>query len=245
MSSHEPDLWITPPFECGYFPDRPSVNLLVDPGAPMDPARYGTLLDLGFRRSGAQIYRPHCPGCRACVATRIPVARFHPSRAQRRTLARNRDLTVHVVPAGYRDEHFDLYLRYQAARHGGGPMDDPDPRGYTAFLFAPWARTELVEFRHGKRLLCVAVCDRVPQGLSALYTFFDPEHAARGLGTHALLWQIQEARGRGGTHVYPGYWIEGHPKMDYKRRFRPLEGFVSGRWVVIEPARAAADRTPP
>jgi arginyl-tRNA--protein-N-Asp/Glu arginylyltransferase len=233
MSSQELNLWITPQFQCGYFPDRLSVNLLVDPDAALDPATYGGLLDLGFRRSGAQVYRPHCPGCGACVATRIPVRRFQPNRSQRRTLRRNRDLETRVLEAGFRDEHFELYRRYQAARHTGGPMDDPDPRGYRDFLFSPWARTWMVEFRAAGRLLCVAVCDRVPQGLSALYTFFDPEHAARGLGTHALLWQIEATRRMGGTHVYPGYWIAEHPKMDYKRRFRPLEGFVSGRWAAI------------
>lgn len=237
MSSEASNLWITPRFECGYFPDRSARNLLLDPDVSMDPAVYGELLELGFRRSGPQVYRPHCPGCRACVPTRIPVAAFRPSRTQRRTLARNRDLRVNIAAPHFREEHFSLYLRYQAARHPSGPMADADPAEYRAFLFAPWAETWLVEFRCAGRLLCVAVCDRVPLGLSALYTFFDPAHPARGLGTHALLWQIDRVRRLGGRYVYPGYWIAGHPKMDYKRRFRPLEGFVAGRWISLQGPR--------
>ncbi len=233
MSSDDLTLWMTPQFECGYFAERISVNLLVDPAAPLDPVRYGTLLDLGFRRSGAQVYRPHCPGCQDCVATRIPVDRFLPSRAQRRCERRNADLDVVLQGPGFREEHFDLYLRYQASRHPDSPMAEPDPQGYTSFLFAPWAETWMVELRDGGQLLAVAVCDRVPAGLSALYTFFDPAESARGLGTYALLWQIAQVRRLGGRYVYPGYWIARHPKMAYKRRFRPLEIFQGGRWRLL------------
>ncbi len=233
---------MTPQFECGYFPEKVSVNLFVDPDVPLDPAHYGLLLDLGFRRSGGQVYRPHCPGCQACVATRIPVARFRPDRAQRRCELRNRDLTVTVQEPGLRQEHFDLYLRYQAQRHPGSPMAEADPEAYENFLFAPWAQTWMVELRHRKRLLAVAVCDRVPQGLSALYTFFEPAESARGLGTYALLWQIAEARRMGCEYVYPGYWIAGHPKMAYKQRFRPIEGFQAGRWMPLGATRRSPDR---
>lgn len=219
---------------CGYFPQRPSRNLVIDPLARGLPQAYGSAVEKGFRRSGGHVYRPHCAGCRACVAARVEVAQFRPDRSQRRTLARNADLEVAARPARRSDEHFALYRRYLKARHADGGMDDPGEDDFDRFLAAPWSPTQFVEFRLHGELLAVAVTDVLPQGLSAVYTFFDPSHAARSLGTHAILRQIELAKLNGLAYLYLGYWIAGHPKMDYKARFRPLQVLGEHGWAPHE-----------
>lgn len=225
--------YVTPPERCAYLPGRESVNVFADPRARMTTALYGRLIDKGFRRSGSHLYRPQCPGCNECIPTRIPVDRFTPDRSQRRTRRINGDLRANALMQGYRADHFALYRRYQRGRHAGGEMDNPTPQSYLDFLSCPWADTLFVEFRRAGALMGVAVCDRVVQGLSAVYTFFDPNEERRGLGTYAVLWQIEEARRRGLTYVYLGYWIADNTKMNYKTRFRPLEGLIDGRWRAL------------
>jgi arginine-tRNA-protein transferase len=225
--------YVTPPERCAYLHGREAVNVFADPRARMNSAVYGRLIDKGFRRSGSHLYRPQCPGCSECIPTRIPVADFRPNRSQRRNCTLNADLTVNIVPQGYKAEHFVLYRRYQRGRHAGGEMDNPTPQTYLDFLNCSWTDTLFVEFRARGRLMGVAVCDRVAEGLSAVYTFFDPEQQHRGLGTHAILWQIEEARRRGLPYVYLGYWIAGNRKMRYKTRFRPIEGLINGHWRLL------------
>ena len=221
---------------CGYWPDRVARDLVLDPRDPRLPRFYPTALGWGFRRSGDLVYRPHCEGCRACVPVRIPVARFTPDRSQRRCLARNADIQTRIAPARRTAEHFELYQRYLAARHRDGGMDGHGTVEFDQFLVGSWSETRFVEMRlagdHGPgRLLAVAVTDRVGRGLSAVYTFFEPELAQRGLGTLAILRQIEWVRRESRRYLYLGYWINGHRKMDYKRRFHPLEYFDGKRWV--------------
>lgn len=215
---------------CGYFPDRTARDLVLDPRDPRLPRFYPQALGWGFRRSGDLVYRPHCGGCRACVAVRVPVADFVPDRSQRRCLRRNADVAVRVVAARRTDEQLALYRRYLLARHLGGGMDDHGAAEFEQFLVGAWSDGRFLEFRAGGRLLAVAVTDRVERALSAVYTFFDPDEPARGLGTLAILRQLEWARQEGLDHLYLGYWIEGHRKMDYKRRFRPLELFNGREW---------------
>lgn len=226
--------YVTPPERCAYLPAREAVNVFADPRARMTTTLYGRLIDKGFRRSGSHLYRPQCPGCSECVPTRIPVAHFHSDRSQRRNRNLNSDLSAKVIPQGFRGEHFMLYRRYQRGRHAGGEMDSPTPQSYLDFLTCPWADTLFVEFRHGGALMAVAVCDRTTRGLSAVYTFFNPQERRRGLGTYAILWQIEEAQRRGLEYVYLGYWIAGNRKMNYKIRFRPLEGLIGGQWRLLD-----------
>jgi arginyl-tRNA--protein-N-Asp/Glu arginylyltransferase len=231
MSHAQPlSFYLSPPEACSYLPARDAVNLFADPLAPMDTELYGRLIDHGFRRSGRYVYRPQCGTCKACVPSRIAVSEFKPNRSQQRNLKRNQDLDASVRAPRFRDEHFALYQRYQDGRHPGGGMDNPRPESYRDFLICDWTETLFVELRLAGRTLAVAVTDLLPQGLSAVYTFFDPEQSARGLGTYAVLWQIREARRRGLPYVYLGYWIAGNRKMRYKTRFRPIEGLVEGRW---------------
>jgi arginine-tRNA-protein transferase len=238
MSGHQrsPDIFLSMPHPCSYLPGKTAATLFIDPRFPLDRDRYGAFTRLGFRRSGDLVYRPHCPGCTACVPVRIPAARFTPDRGQRRIWSKNRGIEVVARPGVFVREHFELYLRYQGARHPGGGMDDPDPQKYINFLTGRRVETVFYEMREAGRLLGVAVVDRLNDGLSAVYTFYDPAHAARGLGTFAILWQVEHARALGLAWVYLGYWIAESRKMAYKANFRPIEVYRNGQWLELQPA---------
>jgi arginine-tRNA-protein transferase len=227
-------VFLTQDHACGYWPARQARDLVLDPLAPDLSERYADALALGFRRSGGHVYRPHCRSCHACVPVRLPVARFRPNRAQRRCERANADLTLHVRPAQFTDEHFALYARYLAARHPDSPMADPSPEEFAQFLRCAWSPTRLFELRRGERLCAVAVTDVTPDAISAIYSFFDPDLADRSLGTFCVLSQIAWARATGRTQLYLGFWLDGHPKMDYKRRFQPLERLWQGHWIPFD-----------
>ena len=235
MRSDVVRLFQTLPHPCGYFPERTAQNLVIDPAANGLADLYALGLERGYRRAGGHVYLPHCVGCRACVASRIPVATFTPDRTQRRCLRRNDDLAITIADAAFSDERYALYQRYLSSRHADGGMDDAPAEDFARFLFTAWSPTRFIEFRSGVRLLAVAVTDVCANGLSAVYTFFDPEEHARSLGTFAILSQIDIARQRSLEHVYLGFWIAGHAKMDYKQRFRPIELLQHGRWVACPP----------
>lgn len=215
---------------CGYWPERDARDLVLDPRDPRLPQFYAQALDWGFRRSGDIVYRPHCIDCRACVPVRIPLARFAPDRSQRRCLARNADVEMRVQPAERNDERLALYRRYLRARHPDGGMDGHGAAEFDQFLLGRWTEGRFLELRTRERLLAVAVTDLVEGALSAVYTFYEPDEVARGLGTLAILRQIEWGLREGRQHLYLGYWIDGHGKMDYKRRFRPLESFDGRGW---------------
>jgi len=229
-NQHAIRLFQTVEHACGYWPGRLARDLIVDPTDPQLPSVFGRALSMGFRRSGGHVYRPYCSGCRACISVRIPVATFLPSRSQRRCIARNADLQVSVVPARRTPDNFALYRRYLDTRHVGGGMDDPAPANFDAFLACAWSPTDFMEFRLDGELLGVAVTDVVPGALSAVYTFFAPEHARRSLGGFAILAQVQRARDEGRQYVYLGFWLDGHPKMAYKRSYRPIEYLDGAHW---------------
>ncbi|HEX4895062.1 MAG TPA: arginyltransferase [Solimonas sp.] len=227
-------LFLSPEHPCGYLPFRTARSAFVDPEFTLAPPRYQRLLELGFRRSGEHAYRPHCRGCERCLPVRVPTARFQPDRSQRRCIRDNADLELRLETQ-IRDEHYALYRRYLAARHAGGGMDPDDRTAFHNFLECGWNEVRYWSFREQGRLLAVAVVDHLPRALSAVYTFFDPAESRRGLGTLAVLRQIEEARRQGLPHVYLGYWVEGSAKMDYKRRFQPLEILEGTDWVEIGP----------
>jgi len=232
MKSEVVRLFQTLPHPCGYYAERSAQNLVIDPASPHLPQTYNTALMRGFRRAGSHVYRPHCGACHACIAARVPVAQFRPDRSQRRCLQRNADLQLRIEPARHTDEYFQLYRHYLHARHCGGGMDDPDPEDFARFLYTAWSPTSFIELRLRERLLGVAITDIATTGLSAVYTFFDPGESGRGLGTYAILRQIELTHERGLPYLYLGYWIDKHPKMDYKARFRPLELLTADGWRV-------------
>ncbi|MDE2149682.1 MAG: arginyltransferase [Gammaproteobacteria bacterium] len=218
---------------CGYLPGRRACSAFLDPAFRLDRHLYGELLARGFRRSGSLAYRPACTACAACLSVRIPAARFRPDRAQKRCLRRNAGLALRstATPSA---EQYALYRDYLHWRHPDGGMDPEDRLAFCDFLTAPWGGAEFWEWRTDGRLLVCAVVDRLPRALSAVYTFYAPEAAGRGLGTYAILQLIDHARRRDIAHVYLGYWVSGSPKMDYKRRFRPLEVLGTQGWVQME-----------
>lgn len=227
-------VFATYPHPCSYLAGEQATTLFVDPSTPIDARIYSQLSSIGFRRSGPHLYRPHCAACNACVPARVPVDQFAPNRSQRRILARNADLEAGVVETIQTDEHFGLYSRYIETRHRDGDMYPPDREQYQSFLTREWGSTMFVEFRSRGRLLAVAVIDRLDNGLSAIYTFFEPDEEARSLGSLAILWQIEFARSLGLPAVYLGYWIRNCRKMNYKTRFRPIELLANGQWTRID-----------
>lgn len=223
-------LFLTSEYNCSYLPKRQARNLVADP-LMIDNRIYTQLADLGFRRSGGHVYRPHCHGCQACLSLRIPVGYFRPNRSQRRTWKKNQALQSRCLPVRFEADHYHLFERYVKWRHPDGGMDDTTAESYLSFIQAPWSKTYLYELRLESTLLAVAVTDRLDNGLSAVYTFFDPSEQTRGLGTYAILWQIEEAKRLGLTWLYLGYWLKNCAKMSYKKNFYPHEIFVDGRWI--------------
>ena len=204
----------------------------VPPDLPLDQRFYSLLAACGFRRSGGLVYRPYCQGCAACIPVRIPVRLFKPNRAQRRISKRNADLRVIDLPDRYEPEHYRLYARYLRERHPDSGMVEVTPEEYRGFLANPsWEGARFVEFRENERLVAVAVVDLLLDGMSAVYTYYDPAEQRRGLGTLAVLWQVEEARKRGLDWVYLGFWISGCGKMAYKSSFQPLQCLTPTGWI--------------
>ncbi|OZG73694.1 arginyltransferase [Hahella sp. CCB-MM4] len=225
--------YATPEHPCSYLNDRLATTMFVDPKADVDQSLYTRLSQLGFRRSGHHYYKPRCNGCNACIPVRIPVARFEPSRSQQRTWTKNKDLQVIKCEPRFRQDHFALYQRYINERHRDGDMFPPTLDQYESFLLESREDTQFVEFRHQSRLLGVAVTDTTQDGLSSIYTFFDPSESRRALGVFGILWQIEEAKCRQLPYLYLGYWIRNCNKMSYKTNYRPIEVLVRDNWVSI------------
>lgn len=227
-------LFATQPHPCSYLDDQEATTLFVDPEAPVDISLYSQLSQLGFRRSGSHLYRPQCKQCQACISCRIPVDAFRPSRSQRRCWQRNNDVTISMTDNINTSKHYDLYARYIALRHQDGDMYPPSVAQYEAFLTREWGVTRYLEFHADDRLLGVAVCDQLEDGLSAVYTFYDPEEERRSLGVFAIIAQVEIARSQGLGYVYLGYWIKECEKMRYKTQYRPLELLLNRRWMRLK-----------
>lgn len=223
-------LYRTGEHACGYFPERIARDLVLDPRDPALSGAYPGALLQGFRRSGGHVYRPNCPACRACVPVRLCVHDFRPDRSQRRCLRDNEQVVDRMALPLRTPENFALYRRYLEVRHGDGPMAETDEDDFDRFVASTWSPTRFMELRLGDRLLAVAVCDTTHDALSAVYTFFDPGEHARSLGTLAILRQIAWAKRTGRDFIYLGYWIDGHAKMHYKSRFRPLQVLDGMQW---------------
>jgi len=230
-------VYTTYPHSCSYLEDQEAVTLFVDPKHVVDQSLYSSLSNLGFRRSGSHIYRPHCENCNACIPSRIPADKFRMSRSQRRTWNRNQDLVVEETSSITDDAAYDLYTRYIELRHKDGDMYPPVREQYESFLNNPWGCTRYYRFYSREEgqpaLLAIAVADFLDDGQSAIYTFFDPTLVKRSLGTYTLLWQIENARKMGLDYLYLGYWIQNCQKMAYKSSYRPLELRINNCWTAV------------
>ena len=222
--------YLTSPYPCSYLPDRQARSLVATPAFLISAPVYSELVLHGFRRSGNYTYRPRCDGCHACVPLRIAAKQFSPSRSQRRAWAHHSDLEVTLHTPQDNAEHYALYTRYQQLRHPDGCMDNEDRDSYRNFLLQSHVDTLLVEFREQGILRMVSVVDLLGDGLSSVYTFYEPGLPRASLGVYSILWQIELCRKLDLDYVYLGYWIEQSRKMNYKTDYQPAQGLIDGSW---------------
>jgi arginine-tRNA-protein transferase len=222
--------YATSPYPCSYLPDRQARSQVATPAHLIGPEIYSSLVRAGFRRSGIFTYRPHCDGCRACTPVRLPVEELRPNRSQRRAWKKHSGLQARELPLIFNDAHYALYNRYQQTRHPGGGMDEDSHEQYAQFLLQSRVDTRLIEFSEAGIVRMVSLIDVLDDGLSSVYTFYDPDIRGASFGAYNILWQAQQCRAIGLPYLYLGYWIAESRKMAYKKDFQPIEGLIDGEW---------------
>lgn len=227
-------LYLTAPYPCSYLDGRQARSQVATPAFLINAQVYSELVHQGFRRSGTFTYRPRCDTCRQCVPVRVETDTFAPTRSQRRSWKKHGNLQVELLPLEDKPEYFELYRRYQQARHAEGSMADDDPDQYRNFLLQSHVDSMLVAFRENGVLRMVSVVDVLKDGLSAVYTFYDPDVRGASFGTYNVLWQIELCRKLKLPYLYLGYWIGASRKMAYKTAFQPLQGLRDGHWQRLE-----------
>ncbi|WP_394132036.1 arginyltransferase [Shewanella maritima] len=228
MNSKPLNLGLTKAFDCNYIPGNKE-QLLVIQEEQLNGHLFEQLLGMGFRRNGNAIYKPYCPNCNQCQSIRLPIAKFKPSKRQKRTLKANTDIQwrlSHKVS----EDHFILYQKYIDERHSDGPMFPASESQYKEFLHCDWLEPTFIELFIEDKLVGVAVTDLMPNSLSAIYSYFDPELSQRSLGSLMILLQCELAKVLGKQYLYLGYQIDSNRKMNYKRLYRPYQILTSQGW---------------
>ncbi|MGX5174141.1 arginyltransferase [Aliikangiella sp. IMCC44653] len=227
--------YLTPAHDCPYLPQQLSKTMFLSPEVPNDTLLYTALINKGFRRSGEHIYRPHCDTCQACISVRVPSFQFKPNKQQRRCLKGASKFRVSHEPAHFNQTHYQLFENYINARHKDGDMYPASAKQYQEFLLTDWLDCRYLNFYdiQSQQLVACCVYDQVDDGLSAVYTFFDPAYAKFSLGRLAILKLIELCKQQLSDYVYLGYWIKNSQKMAYKGEYRPLECFVNEQWVIL------------
>lgn len=226
--------YATTPYPCGYLEGKLAQSLIAAPHHLIDANTYSGLIQMGFRRSGKFVYRPHCEHCNACVPVRIPVKQFQPNRSQRRAWKQHQTLTATLLPLTFSQEHYELYATYQSARHSDGGMDQETADQYRNFLVQSNVDSILVEFRLGDTLKMISVVDIVRDGISAVYTFYDASDHNASYGTYNVLWLAEWTCSLNLPYLYLGYWIKESRKMAYKQNFAPQEALIEGEWQLLQ-----------
>ena len=222
--------YLTAPYPCSYLPDLQARSQVATPGFLINSALYSQLVRYGFRRSSSHIYRPCCDTCSACIQMRVRAEDFSPNRSQRRAWSQHSTLNATLHALQDKPEYFELYQRYQLARHPDGGMDNDDFEAYQTFILQSHVDTLLVEFRQDGILRMVSIVDLLDDGLSSVYTFYDPDIPRARFGIYNVLWQIELCRKLNLDFVYLGYWIANSRKMSYKTQYQPAEGLQDGHW---------------
>lgn len=227
--SHSIKMGISQQFPCSYIPEQQEQLLVVLDKQCFNKDAFDQLMQMGFRRSGDQIYRPHCVSCQQCQSLRVLTAQFQPNRQQKRLWKKASDFTIHYNQHP-KEQYFELYQRYITARHADGTMYPPNKEQYEQFLFCHWLDLLFIEIHHEQKLIAVAVTDLLVSGLSAVYSFFDPEYADFSIGKYLIMVQIETCKLLNKPYLYLGYQVDNCQKMNYKAQFSPHQRLVNGRW---------------
>ena len=227
------EFYITPDHDCPYLKDKQSKTVFLNPEVEPQVNIYQWLINKGFRRSGDHIYRPHCDDCRACLSIRLSPETFKPSKQQRRCLKNGKRFTTRTQPATFDSEHYKLFEKYINTRHTDGDMYPTSEKQYKDFVLTNWANSQFLDFTDPltSKLIGCCVFDELETGLSAVYTFFDPDYSKFSLGRLAVLKLLELCKFLKHDYVYLGYWIKDCQKMSYKGEYRPLECYIDDRWV--------------
>jgi len=227
-------LYQSMPYSCPYIPNHTAHHYTTESNLPITVDIYSQLINLGFRRAGDRIHKPNCSHCQQCVSLRIPVAKFSTTRSQQRILNKNSNFNIKIVNQPDYLQYYSLYSKYISQRHPESETMQEVDDTFENFLFSAWSQTFSIEIRlPDEQLICVAICDPLIQGWSAVYTFYDVDFAKYSLGTFSILTQIELIKQQGLDYLYLGYWIQDCEKMNYKTQFQPCEGFVNQQWIAI------------